>query len=153
MTKKWLCEVLARSFFSPWFIYSHAQWTKQEVLHIFKPDCTNYDLRLVCTNMHQVSFYKYNNDMGDEVYHVAQKICRSSSCELVSFVLQDPGFEIWRGSSFVWGDKFLIFCKLHPIDFQPGLCHKPLTFALGNWENFLHIRSSQVFLVRDLWTP
>lgn len=130
MTKKWLCEVLARSFF-PRGLFTVMLNGLSKRYYTFKPDCTNYDLRLVCTNMHQVSFYKYNNDMGDEVYHVAQKICRSSSCELVSFVLQDPGFEILRGSSFVWGDKFLIFCKLHPIDFQPGLCHKPLTFALG----------------------
>ena len=45
-----------------------------------------------------------------------------------------------------------MFCKLHPIEVLTRAVPQATTFCL--WvKNFFHIRLSQVFLVRDLWTP
>lgn len=131
MTKKWLCEVLARSFFPRGLFIvmlnglSMRHYTSSNLI----VQIMIYGLyALTCTESVSINITMIR-EMTCTMWH--RKFAGVWVCMLVSFVLQDPGFEILRGSSFVWGDKFLIFCKLHPIDFQTGLCHKQLTFALG----------------------
>ena len=89
-----------------------------------------YDLRLTCTTMYQVRYYKYHR-MGHEVYHVAQKFAGVYVCELVIFFLQDAVFEILRGSPLRMGWSFDVLQVAPNWSFNEGCTTSDYLLPLG----------------------